>query len=152
MGDWDHDSNREVECLVGSCMMVRREVIEQVGPLDDGFFMYGEDMEWCHRIKNAGWQIFYHSEPQIVHLGGQSTEQNHAEMGIEYLRSMTLFFRKCYGPRYALAYRGLILGTTVVKQLILSIGALLTGNPKRKKWYGEKVQVQRRVLRWIFSN
>jgi len=151
MGDWDHNSSREVECLVGSCMMVRREVIEQVGLLDEDFFMYGEDMEWCYRIKKAEWRIFYYSEPQIIHIGSQSTEQNRAEMGIEYLRSMTLFFRKRYGPGYALVYRILILVTTLIKQLIFSIELLLTNNSKRKGKYREKVQIQQRVFRWLFS-
>ena len=151
MGNWDHNSSREAECLVGSCMMVRREVIEQVGLLDEDFFMYGEDIEWCYRINKAGWQIFYYSEPQIVHIGGRSTEQDRAEMGIEYLRSMTLFFRKRYGPGYALAYRVLLLGTTLAKRLIFLVGLLLTSNSKRKDWYREKVQIQQRVLQWIFS-
>jgi GT2 family glycosyltransferase len=152
MGDWDHRSSREVDCLVGSCMMVRREVIEQVGLLDEDFFMYGEDMEWCYRIKRAGWRIFYYSEPQVLHIGSQSSEQNRAEMGIEYLRSMALFFRKRYGPGYALAYRILLLVTTVAKRLIFSVGLSLTSNSKRKDWYREKVQIQRRVLQWLFSN
>jgi GT2 family glycosyltransferase len=152
MGDWDHNSDREVECLAGSCMMVRREVIEQVGLLDEDFFMYGEDMEWCYRIRKAGWQIFYHSEPQIVHVGGQSTEQNRAGMGIEYLRSMTLFFRKCYGTGHALAYQIFLLITTLAKRFAFSIGLLLSNNSKRKNWYREKVQIQRRVLQWIFSD
>lgn len=152
MGDWDHNSSREVECLVGSCMMVRREVIEQVGLLDEDFFMYGEDIEWCYRIKKTGWRIFYHSEPQIIHIGSRSTEQNRAEMGIEYLRSMNIFFRKRHGPGYALAYRILILVTTLIKQLIFSTGLLLTDNSKRKGGYREKVQIQRRVFRWVFSD
>lgn len=151
MGDWDHNSSREVECLVGACMMVRREVIDQVGPLDEDFFMYGEDMEWCHRIKKGGWQVFYYSEPQILHVGACSTAQNSAEMGVEYLQSMALFFRKYRGPGYALAYRILVLATTLAKHFLFSVGHRLAGNFQRRAWYRDKVLIQRRVLRWVFS-
>lgn len=151
MGDWDHNSSREVECLVGSCMMVRRGVIEQVGLLDEDFFMYGEDMEWCYRIERAGWQIFYYGEPQITHIGSQSTEQNRAEMDIEYLRSMALFFQKCYGRGYALAYRMLILVITLAKQLLFLGSFLLSCSAKRRTWSREKVQLQRRVFWWAIS-
>ena len=56
----DEDAIHEVDSLVGAFMMVRREGIEQVGLLDEDFFMYGEDIDWCYRIKQAGWKIVYY--------------------------------------------------------------------------------------------
>ena len=72
---WDHGYNREVDALSGACLMVRRAAVEQVGLLDENFFLYGEDLDWCYRFKKAGWKVFYCSEAEIIHIGSQSTQQ-----------------------------------------------------------------------------
>lgn len=61
--------------LSGACLMVRREVIEQVGLLDDGFFLYFEETDWCRRMAAAGWQGWYVPSAQVMHFGGQSVSQ-----------------------------------------------------------------------------
>jgi N-acetylglucosaminyl-diphospho-decaprenol L-rhamnosyltransferase len=84
---------------LGACMMVRRDVIDKVGILDEDFFMYCEEIDWCLRIKRAGWQIWYTGAP-VVHHGAQSTRQFRHRMFVELFRSRYLLFRKHY-PAYA---------------------------------------------------
>jgi N-acetylglucosaminyl-diphospho-decaprenol L-rhamnosyltransferase len=86
---------------LGACMMVRREAIQQVGPMDEGFFMYCEEVDWCYRIKQAGWKIYYTPDAEIIHHGGQSTRQSAGPMLVQLHRSRDRFFRKHYGPVYA---------------------------------------------------
>ena len=95
--DWGTERIQAVAWVSAACIMVRRAVIEQAGRLDEHFFMYFEDSEWCLRIRKAGWQVFYDPEVAIEHLGGQSAAQNPgARQG--YYRSLRYFYAKHYGP------------------------------------------------------
>jgi hypothetical protein len=70
--DWDHASVREVDWLSGACLMVRREAIDRVGPMDEAFFMFNEDVDWCRRMKTAGWEVCYVPDAVVVHHIGAS--------------------------------------------------------------------------------
>jgi GT2 family glycosyltransferase len=74
-GHWDHNRERSVPMLSGAAMLVRREVIEEVGGFDERFHMYGEDNEWCLRIARAGWQLVFQPEAIILHHGAKSSLQ-----------------------------------------------------------------------------
>ena len=69
------DEATEVDALSGSCMVVRAKAIEQAGMFDEDFFMYGEDLDWCYRIQQAGWSIHYTPDTQIIHYKGESTKK-----------------------------------------------------------------------------
>jgi GT2 family glycosyltransferase len=96
----DPDHTYEVDCLVGAFMLVRREVIEQVGGLDEAFFMYGEDIDWCYRIKQAGWKIVYYPETTVIHYKGASSRRKPFKIVYEFHRAMILFHRKHYARKY----------------------------------------------------
>lgn len=68
MSDWDHRTRREVDWCLGSCLLVRRETIEAVGGMDSRFFLYYEDIDWCYRIRRAGWKIAYLPEVSMIHF------------------------------------------------------------------------------------
>jgi GT2 family glycosyltransferase len=70
--DWDHASVREVDWVSGACMMVRRAAIKEVGGMDEAFFMFNEDVDWCRRMKQAGWSVTYEPAAVIVHHIGAS--------------------------------------------------------------------------------
>jgi GT2 family glycosyltransferase len=78
-GYWDHGRARPVDWVMGAAMLVRREVIDSAGGFDERYFMFGEDMEWCWRIRRASWSIDYEPAAGIVHLGGQSSRQQFAD-------------------------------------------------------------------------
>ncbi|PJC57545.1 MAG: glycosyl transferase, partial [Ignavibacteria bacterium CG_4_9_14_0_2_um_filter_37_13] len=69
----DEDQSYEVDAISGSFMMVRREVFENIGGLDEQFFMYGEDLDWCYRVQKTGWKVYYVHETTIIHYKGEST-------------------------------------------------------------------------------
>ncbi|MBN1155838.1 glycosyltransferase [candidate division KSB1 bacterium] len=96
----DPDQTYEVEAISGSFMFVRREVLEDVGYLDEAFFMYGEDLDWCYRIREAGWKIFYLPETKIIHFKGESSKRADIDLTLMFYRAMELFVQKHYHSRY----------------------------------------------------
>jgi hypothetical protein len=99
---WNRDDVREVDVATGCFMLVRCIAIEKVGLLDERFFMYGEETDWCYRFGKTGWKILFTPDAEIVHLGGASTRQAGSEMFLQYIKSMLLFFKKHGG---GLSYR-----------------------------------------------
>lgn len=91
---WDRNDVREVEVVTGCFLMARTEVMQQVGLLDEAYFMYGEETDWCFRFKKAGWKVLFTPEPQIIHLGGQSSKLNSEKMYIQLRKSILQFMRK----------------------------------------------------------
>ena len=85
---------QEVDAVSGSFMMLRREVYEHTGGLDEDFFMYGEDLDWCYRIQQSGWKICYVPLTQIIHYKGESTRRSSIDEVKYFYQSMQLFVRK----------------------------------------------------------
>ncbi|WP_336782088.1 glycosyltransferase family 2 protein [Paenibacillus illinoisensis] len=102
LGHLSPDDEYLVDCLVGAFMLVRRETIDQVGGLDETFFMYGEDIDWCYRIKEAGWGIYYYPRTYIVHYKGASARRKPMKIIYEFHRAMWVFHRKHYAKRYGI--------------------------------------------------
>jgi len=113
MRDTPDDETQEVDWLVGACLLVRREVYEQVGGLDEGFFMYSEELDWCKRIKEAGWRIVYLPTATVIHHEGKSSEQVVAARHIYFQSSKVRYFRKHHGPIQGEVLRWFLLGTYV---------------------------------------
>jgi GT2 family glycosyltransferase len=88
------DESYEVDAVSGSFMMLRREVYERVGGLDEDFFMYGEDLDWCYRIQQAGWKIYYVPQTQIIHYKGESTRRSNIDELKAFYEAMELFVKK----------------------------------------------------------
>jgi GT2 family glycosyltransferase len=94
---WDRNDVREVDVIKGCFMLVRREAIEQVGILDEHFFVYGEETDWCYRLKKEGWKVMFTPIGQVIHFGGQSTQQSKVEMILQLRGSILLFIKKHKG-------------------------------------------------------
>ncbi len=101
----------EVDWLVGAAFMVRREVTEQLGGLDERFFMYSEELDYCRRVKAQGWQVWYTPTAEITHQEGRSSAQNVAARYINFHTSKISYYRKYFGRGYAGLLRGFLLGT-----------------------------------------
>jgi GT2 family glycosyltransferase len=89
-----------VDHPLGACMLVRREVIDQVGLLDENYFMYSEEIDWCRRITGAGWTILIAPAVKIIHYGGQSTSQASEEMFLQLHRSRARYFAHYHSRAY----------------------------------------------------
>ncbi len=91
------DESYELDAVSGSFMMVRREAYEQVGGLDEDFFMYGEDLDWCYRIQQAGWKNYYVHSTKIIHYKGESTRRSNLDEIRTFYQAMHLFVKKHFG-------------------------------------------------------
>ena len=101
---WDRSDVRQVDVVTGCFMLVRREVIEQVGPMDERFFMYGEETDWCYRFWKNGWKIMFAPVGQIIHFGGQSAVKRPVAMIVQLRLSILKFVKKHYGwPSHLIA-------------------------------------------------
>lgn len=112
---------RQAGYIQGACMLARRAAVEQVGLLDEQFFMYSEEPDWCLRMRRAGWQIWYVPEARITHYGGQSTKQVRHAMVQALYRSKVRYFRKHYGPTQAAILQAGFVAVLRVKWLILAL-------------------------------
>lgn len=88
------DETYEIDAVSGSFMMLRREAYEEVGGLDEDFFMYGEDLDWCYRIQKAGWKNYYVHSTKIIHYKGESTKRSNLDEIRTFYRAMHLFVKK----------------------------------------------------------
>ncbi|MBI2428802.1 MAG: glycosyltransferase [Ignavibacteriales bacterium] len=90
----DPDQAYEVDAISGSFMMVKREVVEKIGGLDETFFMYGEDLDWCYRVQHSGWKVYYVPTTSIIHYKGESTKRSDIDELKVFYNAMRLFVRK----------------------------------------------------------
>ena len=97
-------------------MLVRRSAHDQVGLLDASYFMYSEEVDWCTRIKRAGWEIYWVPASQIVHYGGQSSQQVADAMFLQLYRGKIQYFHKHWGRFDTWAYK-LVLGLATLARL-----------------------------------
>jgi GT2 family glycosyltransferase len=104
-GGFPHDEEREVEVVMGACMLVRREAVEQVGPLDEAFFLFSEETDWCQRFRDAGWKVLFFPGAECVHVGAAS---HGGRMFRENVRGHLRFLTKHRGVRYAERARRLL--------------------------------------------
>jgi GT2 family glycosyltransferase len=110
MTDWSHDEPRAVDWVSGCCLMARRAMIEEIGLLDEGFFMYCEDVDWAYRAGQAGWEVYYDPRATIVHEIGRSTDQAVTRMIVQFHKSMYRFFCKHYAATANPVFRAVVVG------------------------------------------
>ncbi len=94
MSDFDHKTAREVDQPMATCWLVRREAWDQVGPLDEPFPIFFNDVDWCYRAKKAGWKIWFDPAAKVLHHGGASTRQVRKAMIWESHRSLLRYYDK----------------------------------------------------------
>lgn len=134
----------EVDWVVGAALLVRREAYAQVGRLDEEFFMYSEELDWCKRIKAAGWQVVYFPEARIIHHEARSSAQVPAATHIRFNTSKVHYFRKYHGALAAELLRGwLLAGFTVQLLLEWSKGVVRHKRTMR----AERVKIYWQVLK-----
>ena len=91
---WEHDRIRKVDSVKGACLMVPGYIVDKVGYLDENFFIYGEEVDWCKRINDAGFNNYFTPETKIIHFGGKSTEIKKQKNLIELQKSRVLYCKK----------------------------------------------------------
>ncbi len=127
----DEDAPSEVDAISGSCMLIRRQVIDQIGLLDERFFAYQEDADYCFRAKKAGWRVYYYPGAQIIHYAGQGGSRSSPYRSIyEWHKSYWLYYRKNLAPRYFF-----LLNWFYYLAMLLKLASALVVNAFRKNKY-----------------
>jgi GT2 family glycosyltransferase len=142
--DLPGDAPQEVDWLVGAALCVRREAYAQVGGLDEGFFMYSEELDWQRRMRAAGWRCVYVPGAQVVHHEARSSAQVPAATHIRFNTSKVRYFRKYHGAVAAEALRWFLLANFAV-QLVLEAAKGLLGHKRDLRQ--ARVAAYRAVLR-----
>jgi GT2 family glycosyltransferase len=132
-GGFDHDEAREVEVVMGACMLVRRAAIEEVGPLDEDFFLFSEETDWCYRFREAGWEVVFFPGAECVHVGGAA---HGGRLFRENLKGHLRFLWKHRGEGTANRARRLLLAALRLRGVIFR---------------GERGRVYREAAGWLAS-
>jgi len=128
MDDWDITAPRLVDTLLGACIMVRREALDQVGLLDERFFMYSEEVDFCTRLRKSGWEIYWTPQAEVVHYGGQSTRLVAAEMFLNLYQAKVQYFRKHRGMFHAMQYKLILLAAGLARVSLTPAAWMERGN------------------------
>lgn len=110
MMDFDHETTREVDWILGACLLVRREAVESVGLLDERFFLYFEDVDWCYRMKQKGWKVYYHPDAVVIHAHARESAQKVINRSfIAHMASLIRYYDKWNSVFYLLKkYREIV--------------------------------------------
>lgn len=135
---------QEVDWLVGAALLTRRQILDQVGGFDEGYFMYSEELDWCRRVKKAGWRIVYLPAATITHFEGRSSEQVVAARHLRFNTSKVRYFRKHHGPLQAGVLRLALLAMYAVEWLIelakWVVGSRRALRRQRLRAYGQLIR------------
>ncbi len=131
----DEDAINEVDGVSGSCMLIRRQLFDQIGMLDERFFAYQEDADYCFRAKAAGWKVIYYPPAQIVHFGGQGGSRVQPYRSIfEWHRSYYLYYRKNLAGDYFFLFNWFYYGLMGIKLVI----SLIINTLRNEKFAGPR--------------
>jgi GT2 family glycosyltransferase len=131
----DENEVTEVEAVSGSCMMIRKALVEEIGYLDEKFFAYQEDADFCFRAREAGWRVFYVPQAQVFHYGGEGGSRVEVYRSIyQWHRSYYLYYRKHLAKEHFIFFNWLIYSLVGAK-LAITLGLTLL---RKKKYAGTK--------------
>lgn len=144
---WSHDSIRDVDVINGCFWMVRSEALEQIGLLDERFFIYAEDKDWCKRFWNGGWKVVYLPQAQSVHYGGASSSQAPIRFYIEMQRANLQYWKKHHSPPAQIGF----LVITGLHHMLRLIGDLMVyiGKPEKRTSITFKIKRSIACIQWV---
>jgi GT2 family glycosyltransferase len=140
-----HDRTQAVNVLVGCFWMMRREAVVTVGGLDEGFFMYGEDVDWCRRCWKSGWQVVFFPGAQAIHYGGRSAAGDPVRFAVVQLRSVLRFWHMHHGFCGRLGIRSIMLFHHLLRYTFAVLSG--RGHPQRRKESDAQKKVSGACLR-----
>jgi N-acetylglucosaminyl-diphospho-decaprenol L-rhamnosyltransferase len=131
--DISDKSTVDVDWVQGHALMVRREVYDQIGGLDEGFVMFFEELDWCKRAKSTRWRVVYMGTAQVIHYGGQSSAQAGAYTYIQFNRSKVHYFRKHHGALLATMLRLFLLSMFLWQGAIETVKWIIRHKPEVRR-------------------
>ncbi len=126
VADQDEERVQEVEAVSGSFLMFRKELLDDIGFLDETFFLYGEDLDFCYRAAQAGWKILYYPEARVTHFKRASSSRRPRESNFHFYNAMRLFYRKHFYDRAGSVEHACVLGGIQLLYLASRVRLFLT--------------------------
>jgi len=142
--NFDYNQTKEVDMVTGACILTREEMIKDIGLLDEMFFMYSEDSDWCFRAKKKKWKVVYYPEAEIIHIGGASSRNIQEEMDVEAYQSQIRFFNKHFSKTKAMAMKTLLFAGVLLRVIVLNFLICFKSTCDNKR----RLQKYRTVLKW----
>ena len=134
----------DVDWITGACIMGPRVVYERMGGLDEGYYMYSEELDWCRRIKDAGWRVVYFPRAQVIHHSAQSSEQAVTARHINFQRAKLRYYRKYHGRMSASVLRLFLLANYAWQLALEWLKGLFGSKPTLRR---QRVRAYLEVLR-----
>jgi GT2 family glycosyltransferase len=144
---FQHDRTLAVDVIVGCFSMIRRETFDEVGLLDEDLFMYGDDVDWCHRARNAGWQVVFYPGARAIHDRGKTTAPFPVHFAVAQQRSVLHYWTKHHTFLGVLGIKSIILSHHMLRYLVAALSSL-AGSQKRSQNEARK-QVSEACLRQL---
>jgi N-acetylglucosaminyl-diphospho-decaprenol L-rhamnosyltransferase len=144
--DDSDDEPRQVDWLVGACLLVRRAALDEVGAFDERFFMYSEEMDLCYRLSSAGYQTWFVPQAEVLHYEAASSSQDLFRRDVHFHESRYRFFRKHHGVLSALALRWFVFGTFVFQ--LGEEAAKFVLQPAKRDLRRERLNRYSRIVKW----
>lgn len=146
---WAHDKARKVDVITGCFWMVRRKALDEVGLLDEDFFIYGEDIDWCKRFHNADWDVLFYPEAQAIHIGGASSDNAPVRFYLEMQKADLQYWRKHHGRVGRAGYLAIIL---IRQTLRVVFGAIrYITHPSKRESTCFKLKRSLACIWWLFT-
>jgi GT2 family glycosyltransferase len=117
-GGFDHDEVREIDFAKAAAFLLRRAAFDDVGPFDEGFFLFSEETDWCYRLHQAGWEVLFYPGAEAVHVGGASWRRESATLFREQVRGHLRFLAKHRGPQTAARARRVLVAGLRLRGLL----------------------------------
>lgn len=146
---WSLASPHLVDVVQGACLVIRRHALDQIGLLDEDYFIYSEEVDLCQRLRERGWSVYWVPGATVVHYGGQSTRLVAQAMLVQLYRAKTQYFRKHGGDQTARVYKSIILLAAGIR---LTLALLFLGVPSpARRHYLVLARHYRRLVRELPS-
>jgi GT2 family glycosyltransferase len=135
MSWWDRMTEQDVDVVTGMFMLVRRDAIAQVGLMDEAYFVYSEEADWCYRFAQAGWRRVFTPCAQIIHLdgGAKSTSQVSTKMFVQLQKSAVIYHRKNLGLASSLLLKGIYVGSNSLRMVAWFIMSVINRDARTRR-------------------
>jgi hypothetical protein len=144
---WAHDSTKSIDALSGCFWMVRRTALDDVGLLDERFFMYGEDLDWCRRFHDAGWDVCFYPDAQAVHYGGASSAMAPIRFYLEMQKADLQYWEKHHGRLKQVCYGLIIFLRHLIRIVLFAVIYLV--RPQSRSRTSFKLRRSIACIQWL---
>lgn len=147
MKGFTYDHTEDVEVLTGWFWVVRRSAWEEVGGLDEQFFMYGEDIDWSRRFRSGGWRVVFYPNVEALHYGGASSNNAPARFYVEMRRANLQYYRKYHGPLSRAVYFLAVWSHELTR--VVAYAIIFVARQSRRAEASFKITRSLQCLRWL---